>query len=175
MNLPNLSFPTLRSEKCHSFEVSTSLLLLCLENLRSLPPRKLFFYCPWLRRPAAKLDHHQGREQHNSSSGMVHTKSGSFILISRFRTKFEAHTCCGCHGRCKGILNADGYIIHWDDSCLGRESFISLFTRSLTLGGWWVYTGSCGMVHVGCRNSKAWFLDVCTITQDGALIYRMEG
>lgn len=51
----------------------------------------------------------------------VHTKSCFFILISRFRTKLEAHTCCGCHGRCKGILNVDSYIIQQGDSAWEKK------------------------------------------------------
>lgn len=66
-------------------------------------------------RPVAKLSPtEEGADTARFSK--VRIRSHFFILISRFRTKFEPHTGHGCHGYCKGILNVDDYIISWNDS-----------------------------------------------------------
>lgn len=64
----------------------------------------------------------QRRGQNRARPSKVHTRGHFFTVLSRFRTKFELHTCHGCHGDCKGILNADGYTIRWND-CFGRKKF----------------------------------------------------
>lgn len=81
----------------------------------------------------------QRREQNHARPSKVHTRS-HFFVFSKFRTKFKLHTCHGCRGYCKGILNTDDYIISWNDS-FGKKSCDPLFAMNYSVTqGLWVVT-----------------------------------